>query len=117
REGPGAGEVGVEEERLSQGTLRRIERVEPRLRHLGELCRVDGGNLLAQRRVVAKGKSRLWWRLGHGMHTNPPDQEEHNQHPCHRPVLHACVLTSSPVRPQNGMVLAGGRRWRVACSY
>ena len=58
REGPTAGEVGVEEERLTQGALRRIERVEPRLRHLGELGRVEMRNLLAQRRVVAKAQTR-----------------------------------------------------------
>jgi hypothetical protein len=59
REGPTAGEVGVEEERLTQGDLRCTERIEPRLRHLGELGRVELGNLLAQRCVVAKGKLRL----------------------------------------------------------
>ena len=72
REGPTAGEVGVEEERLTQGALRRIERVEPRLRHLGELGRVEMRNLLAQRRVVAKGKPGLWRRLGPEMHSDTP---------------------------------------------
>jgi hypothetical protein len=82
RQGPTAREVRVEEERLTQGDLHRIERVEPRLRDLGELRRVEGGNLLAQLRIIAKGKPRLWWRLGSEVHSDTPDQEEHNEHPC-----------------------------------
>src|SRR5688572_30282413 len=114
REGPTAGEVGVEEERLPQGDLHRIERVEPRLRHLGELCRVDAGNLLAQLRVAARGQLGLWRCLGPEMHNDTPDQEEHNEHPWQRPVLHACVLTYSPVCYQSGAVRAGGCRWWIA---
>src|SRR5262245_11238677 len=56
REGTTAGQVGVEEERLTQRDLRRTGRAEPRLRHLGEWCWIDAGNLLAQRRIVARGK-------------------------------------------------------------
>jgi hypothetical protein len=66
-------EVGVEEERLTQDDLRRTERIEPRLRHLGELGRVELKNLLAQRCIVAKGKLRLWWRLGPEMRRDTPD--------------------------------------------
>jgi hypothetical protein len=84
REGPTAGEVGVEEECLTQSDLDRIVRVEPRLRHLGELGRVELKNLLAQRRVIAKGKFRLWWRLGPELHRDPPDQEQPNEYPGQR---------------------------------
>src|SRR5262249_6132190 len=64
----------------------------PRLRYLGEVCRVELGNLLAQRRVVAKGKLRLWWRLGPEMHRDTPDQEEHNEHPGQRQAANSTII-------------------------
>ena len=91
REGPTAGEVGVEEERLTQGDLHRTERVEPRLRHLGELGRVELDNLLAQRRV--EGQPGLWWRLGPEMHSDTPNQEEHNEHSCQRQAVNSATIT------------------------
>src|SRR5262249_6355835 len=70
----------------------RIERVEPRLRRLGELGWVEKGNLLAQRRVVAKGKLRRWWRLGPEMHSDTPCQEEHHEHPCQRQAASSAAI-------------------------
>jgi hypothetical protein len=98
REGPTAGEVGVEEECLTQGDLHRIKRVEPRLRHLGELCRVEVSNLLAQRRI--EGQFGLWRRLGPEMHSDTPEQEEHHEHPGQR------QAASSTTIPEYSRVLA-----------
>ena len=49
-------------------------------------------NLLAQRRVVAKGKPGLWRRLGPGMPSDTPDQEEHNEHSCQRQAASSATI-------------------------